>query len=67
MFYTSSPQQSGLDQKKELVHKTKESVFLIKLMPISKFFDETELVRIDLYVMSNFEHEAVSFRTLKGN
>ena len=53
--------------EKELVHKTKESVFLIKLMPISKFFDETELVRIDLYVMSNFEHEDVSFHTLKGN
>ena len=49
------------------MHKTKESVFLIKLMSISKFFDETELVQIDLYVMSNFEHEAVSFHTLKGN
>ena len=49
------------------MHKTKESVILIRLMTISKFFDETELVQIDLYVMSNFEHEAVSFHTLKGN
>ena len=77
MFYTSSPSSNEslssdtsaiqIGPKKELVHKTKESVFLIKLMPISKFFDETELVQIDLYVMSNFEHEAVSFHTLKGN
>ena len=28
---------------------------------------ETQPVQLDLYVMSNFEHEAVSFHTLKGN